>query len=184
MNKGRKIIYSFAITSAVWLAVIAALVIIAICFKVKIDEYYKTPLCEGLCPSIGLGLTFPEKDMDLMIERYSIYRMEEYGTPQFYDRVKDLILEHYTLVGDTYYYNPYLQSGIYAYENINLLPFILVSAGLFMISTLAFALCIKRCSKDKIRMTKPYAFIMIILSYLSCDVYAVYRFMKGYREIE
>lgn len=183
MNKGRKIVFSFFITSAIWLAVLATLVILFLILQSKINEYYAEPFSSGLCPSIGLGIKFESRDMDLMIEKYAVYLQETTGTPQFYDRVRDNILEHYTLVGDTYYYNNYLASGVQAYEAINLIPFIIVSSVLFVVSLTSFALCIRRCCEDKIRITKPYAVVMIILSFLSCNVYSAYRFVKGYKEI-
>lgn len=184
MNKGRRVVSSFVITAVIWLIIVVILVILSISFKNEIDAYYKQPFCDGLCPSIGLGIKFPAKDMDLMIERYSIYLQENTGTPQFYERVKDLILENYTLVGDTYYYNKYLASGIQVYESINLILPVIIAASLFVIAMLSFVICLYRCNEEnKIRMSKPFALIMIILSYISCNVYAVYRFMKGYKEI-
>ena len=183
MTKGRKIVLSFVVTSAVWFAALTAFVVFFLLLQSKINEYYVEPFSNGLCPSIGLGIKFVSKDMDLMIERYSMYLYETTGTPQFYDRVRDNILEHYTLVGDTYYYNKYLESGVQVYESINLIPFITASTALFIVSLTSFILCIRRCCEDKIRMTKPFAIVMIILSYLSCNVCAIYRFTKGYKEI-
>ena len=183
MNKGRKIVLSFSITSAIWLAVLATLVILFLLLQSKIKEYYAEPFSGGLCPSIGLGIKFASKDMDLMIEKYAVYLQETTGTPQFYNRVRDTILENYTLVGDTYYYNNYLASGVQALEAINLVPFIIVSSVLFIISLASFVLCVRRCCEDKIRITKPYAVVMIILSCLYCNAYALYAFVKEYKEM-
>ena len=140
MNKGRKIVFSFIIASAIWFAVLATLVILFLLLQSKINEYYAEPLSSGLCPSIGLGIKFASRDFELMIERYAVYLQETTGTPQFYDRVRDRILENYTLVGDTYYYNNYLASGVQVYEAINLIPYIIVSSALFVISSTSFVL--------------------------------------------
>ena len=183
MNKGKRTILSFSIVSAIWFGVLCALIVLMLLFKAKIDEYYIEPINQGLCPSVGLGVRFISKDMDLMIEKYAAYLQETTGTPQFYDRVKDEILEHYTQVGNTYYYNNYLLSDVQIYESINLIPYLVVSSVLFVISLTAGISCIRRCSEDKIRITKKFAIVMIILSCLSLNVYSAFRFIKGYKEI-
>ena len=110
MNNGKRVIISFLVATIIYLAIFIALTVLVAIILYTIGKYNKEPLSQGLCPSVGLNKTFLLKDLDMLIERYQIYLQEETGTPQFYDRVKQLIEENYTLIGDKYYYNMYLES--------------------------------------------------------------------------
>lgn len=183
MNNGRRVVISFLVATIVYFLIMLTLAFIVGFILYTIGKYNNEPLSQGLCPSVGLNKTFLLKDLDMLIERYQIYLQEETGTPQFYDRVKELIEENYTLIGDKYYYNMYLESGIIPLEKIDLVIFILIDFFLFAASLISLFQSKLRCHDNKIALTKPFAIGMIITSIISLNIYALYKYIKGYKEL-
>ena len=183
MSNSKRVLLSFLIYSIIYFMVIIALALITAFIMYQIGMYNKEPLSQGLCPSVGLNKTFLLNDLDMLIERYQIYLEEETHTPQFYDRVKELIEENYTLIGNKYYYNMYLESGIIPLEKINLIPFIIIDLLPLGLSLASFLQSKQRYSEGKIEINKRYCMGMIISSILTLNVYTIYKYVKAYKSL-
>ena len=122
IDKQKRMLVFYIVNIILFLIVVGLSLTVMLITKTNTSE----PTTQGLYPSIGLGNYFPESELDHWIDTLALELYDKNGVPQTYERVRDIILEHYTLIDGVYYYceNENIPSQFFRKRLCNLLGFI------------------------------------------------------------
>ena len=179
INKQKRMLIFYVINIVLFIIVIALSITVLVLTNTNTSE----PTTEGLYPSIGLGNYFPESELDHWIDELALALYEKNGVPQMYERVRDLILENYTLIDGTYYYNGYEIPPDYSALILQFSIYFFIFAVLLVIGASALLLFIHNVYKKEEYNTKWLVFT-IAMSILSLNIYSSYKMIKALRKDE
>lgn len=172
MEKGNRIVISFIITSVVIFTSLLVFVLVSISIRVSANSI------AGLCPSIGLGKSFSSNDLNSLTGLYSVYLEDSSGISHSFDETKRVILNNYTMVGAKYYENTY--SSLMENNLLVMLPLIISFIFMLDSSVASLIISINKNNNNHMIVDKNLPLIMIGLSLLSLNFYALYRFIQKY----
>ena len=177
LDKRKRIVISYSIGVFLFLVVTVLCLVVIILSKQKLDE----TSTQGLYPSIGLGRYFADNRFDYYVDKLYIELHDVNNADIMGDQVREMILDNYTLLGDTYYYNEYIPYLQYVVLIKQFLIYVIIAGIFLIISIFALLFFILKIYKNE-ECSKGSYIIVTLLSFLSLDMYAFYKLMKIRRE--
>ena len=177
IDKQKRMLVFYIVNIILFLIVVGLSLTVMLITKTSTSE----PTTQGLYPSIGLGNYFPESELDHWIDTLALELYDKNGVPQTYERVRDIILEHYTLIDGVYYYNGYTIPADYSSLELQFSIYFIIFTVLLVIGTAALLMFIANIYKKEEYDTKK-VWLTIVLSILSLNIYSSYKMIKGVRK--
>lgn len=161
----------------------AALTITFLIIALRYDAIYQSELNKyvGLAPDFNVGREFSSSQFDSKVDAYIEYIVSLGREAPTKERAVEILNDNYTLINNTYYFNPYLESGsmnlrLYyeAFAIVALVFFILL-----LCSGIAYVLFF---NKGPRKNNDVYYAFLYVFTLLSLNIYG-FRYVKKERKI-
>lgn len=174
---------TFVFSMVLFATAFIAFAVIAFYLYFRYTGIKENPNLQGLYPSIGLGQSFKENELEKYVGLFGVELQRITGTPMYGDRVREIILDDYTLVNGVYYYNDYLAANPPS-KDLILLVFIITAVLLFFLAISVFAfIYYKKCMLKNVHFSKKEATCIAIFAFLSLNLYGFVIMLKNSKEL-